>query len=343
MGKIRSSFRQITPSTLKSKSDIPDQTDITVNASDIDCVNIKLTEVKNIIGCDTFSVYDVCRHDNVNVWSQFGPTVRSYLNTGTWAATLVNSKPTECKLGDFAGYDHFSSVIPGYVMDMDPTTIWINQGAYATLPISFNIGDFDYPNLGSNPGILLVLFDSLGAIKAWSLEDLNLLYESADLTATTIDTISSDTTGWYAGVYITNDNTVINPNNLQSTVRCIVPNCPLFDVNIKVKLPYSAVFADTQTAYPQSPWSITSGQSLTMNWSTGYATIPSYMSSTNSYTEINITIQLTDWTGAVIGEDTIFSGAYTAGQQISGTWYLGMINIPSYGYKVTVYIEESAF
>ena len=97
MGKIRTAFRQITAATLKSKASIPAQTDITVVGNTIDCVNISLTQVKNVIGALTFSVYDVCRHDNVNVWSQFGPTIRSYSGVGTWSAALVNSKPTECR------------------------------------------------------------------------------------------------------------------------------------------------------------------------------------------------------------------------------------------------------
>lgn len=336
MGKIRSTFRQITATTLKSKSDIPKQADITVNSGNIDCVNISLTQVKNVIGSSTFSVYDVCRHDNVNVWSQFGPTVRTYSNTGTWSATLVNSKPTQANLGDFAGYQHNPFFVPGYITTV-PMEIWINSGSTATIFLDLNIGDFDYPNLGSNPGIVFVLFNSRGSIMGWSVQSFSSLKEFANLELTTIDPLSSNTTGWYAGVYITNSDSYFSSSEIQASVMCRVPNCNTFAVDIKVKQSTTFVWADTGTQSPPSPWSVSI---VSMNWSSGNLSITNLEKSTDSV-QLEIWAELTNWLNEVVGSVEIYNGPYTGFTWISGTFYVGMTSIPSLGYKVTIYITES--
>ena len=101
MGKIRDIYNTYTAAQLKSRSTIPAATDITANASDIDCVNIKASAVKSTLSAAEYSLYNLCRHANVNHWSWFGPTVRSVVSQ-----ELVNDDPTECRLGDFAGYNH---------------------------------------------------------------------------------------------------------------------------------------------------------------------------------------------------------------------------------------------
>jgi len=57
MGKVRTKYRGFTPTMMKTKADIPaTATDITVNANDIDCVNIKMSDVKTVIGASTYSL-----------------------------------------------------------------------------------------------------------------------------------------------------------------------------------------------------------------------------------------------------------------------------------------------
>lgn len=337
MGKIRTAFRQITAATLKSKASIPAQTDITVVGNTIDCVNISLTQVKNVIGASTFSVYDVCRHDNVNVWSQFGPTIRIYTGVGTWSAALVNSKPTECKLADFAGYQHFTTSVPGYAFPENPKTVYVNSGSKATVLCDVNIGGFDYPDVGSNPGIAFVLFDSGGVIRGWSVISLNNQTETAYLSLDTIDVVSSSTSGWYAGVYITTVDTILSPIDIQGHVKCRLPNAATFTVNIVVRQPRVVIYAHTRTITPPSPWT---ASSTNMNWTSGELTI-SQLNSPNNETNLIVSASLVDFTNTEIGNVEIFNRNYTAFSNISGTWYLGMTNIPTHGYTVTIFVSAT--
>ena len=335
-------FRTLTTSAAKARSDIPAQTDITEGSGYIDCVNISLTRVKNVIGGSTFSVYDLCRHDNVNVWSQFGPTLRSYTGSGTFStAVLVNSKPTTCKLGDFAGYDHVPVAVPGYETDPDPTVVYVNTGSYATLTVDINIGEFDYPDAGTNPGLLFIVFDAFGTIKGWELYDLDTFGHNANLELTTIDIITSNKTGWYAGVYITNDNTITNSEDLEETVLCIVPNSPVFDVSIYAMAASNAYYADTLTNEPPEPWDNTNGP-MGMNWTTGYVTIGYFIYNMDDFTDLHIYAELRNYAGTLIGSADIWDGPYNTLDEVYGTWYLGMTDIPAYGYTVRIYIEESA-
>ena len=87
-----------------------------------------------------------------------------------------------------------------------------------------------------------------------------------------------------------------------------------------------------------SPW-VQNGTAA-MNWTTGYFDIGNIQANQN-YDPLAVYARLYNWLDELIGEGSFFSGAYTANTQITGTQYLGMASIPSYGYKVVVYIEES--
>ena len=150
MGKIRDIYRNYNATTLKNRSSIPAATDITVNASNIDCVNIKASAVKSVLGASNYSLYALCRHTNVNKWSNFGPAIVDYSNdlvSGT--GVITSSLPTVCKLGDFAGYKH-TATPPGWPtgeLAAFSKARSIQPYGNATFATTLSIGELEYPNM----------------------------------------------------------------------------------------------------------------------------------------------------------------------------------------------------
>jgi hypothetical protein len=72
MGKQQSTYHAYTASDLKSRASIPAQADIVVNSNNIDCSNIKMSDVKAVLVESSYSLYDLCRSVKVNRNSRFG-------------------------------------------------------------------------------------------------------------------------------------------------------------------------------------------------------------------------------------------------------------------------------
>jgi hypothetical protein len=336
MGKRRNIFRTFTTSALKARADIPAQADISEQTGYIDCSNIKISSVKSVLGATTNSLYELCRHANVNHWSTFGPTVRTYSNTGSFAnAVMVNSDPSVAALGDFAGYDHVPYSTPGwYTTPSNPTDVWVNAGSKGALTADIYLGEIDY-NVGDNGGVAFVLFDSYGTIQGWSLIDLDMVGDSANLSLETINNQVLEHIDWYAGVYITNDNTVVDPDNLETTVQCRLPNTSTFGVHILIKAASEWHYDGDAQSIP-SPW--VQNSSAGMNWNTGYFDIGMIVAN-QGWTNVRVYARLFDWNYNLIGEGEIFDDVYYPLDDITGSAYLGMASIPAYGYHVHVYFE----
>ena len=146
MGKIRDIYSGYTAAQLKSRSSIPAATDITVGTTTIDCVNIKASAVKSVLSATTYSLYDLCRHANVNHWSWFGPTQRTITSQ-----ELVNSDPSVCKLGDFAGYNH-SAATPGIAEGggSGGSKSYDYEGIDILVRVRMELGEIDWKSLSTD-------------------------------------------------------------------------------------------------------------------------------------------------------------------------------------------------
>jgi hypothetical protein len=115
---------------IKTLADIPAQIHMTTGAGYVDCSNISLSAVKNLLNSPNYSLYDICRTDGtfvaggeagkINAWARYKPGTVSY-NTGqtpanAWdaAPTFTYNKPDTARLGDFAGYRHDEDTTPVY-------------------------------------------------------------------------------------------------------------------------------------------------------------------------------------------------------------------------------------
>lgn len=339
MGKILNTYRAYTATDLKNRSNVPAAADIVTGTSSITCNNIDTTDVRNTLGASNNKVKELCTSANVNVWSNFAPVNRTITGSDI-TATLVNSVPTsEFRLGDFAGYNHTASA-PGWVGNGENNAkddIWIASGNYATFISDISIGEVDYTDLGG-VGVMLVATEKVnGTIEAWGVESLSTLKEYANLTATTTNTVSIQRT-YILRSYITNTTSIAASNNVYPAVVCRVPNVNDVEVTVKILSASFWYYDTTGTTTIPSPW-IQNG-SAGMNWSTGYMSIGSIYANT-SYSQIKIYANLFNSNNQLVGSGTWLDGSYSAYQSVSGSVYMGMTNIPTNGYRVTVYFEES--
>lgn len=115
------------PPDLKADADIPAQADILVGATYIDCSNIKLSSVADLLSAPRH-LYDVCNLTHtfvaggeagkINAWARYKPgevTYATALPTNCYDnPTFTYTAPggSGARLGDFAGYNHTENTRP---------------------------------------------------------------------------------------------------------------------------------------------------------------------------------------------------------------------------------------
>lgn len=158
MGKIRNTYRAYTNTELKSRASIPLQADITTGTGNIDCVNISLARVKNLLGEPYFSVPSVCTSSKVNKWSGFSPKVMGVTNPGR-NGVITWSNPTTYRLSDFAGYNHYA-ITPSYYSTTHADTVTTTtSGQSVQVEVQFDIGELILTDINSAMGIALCVLD----------------------------------------------------------------------------------------------------------------------------------------------------------------------------------------
>lgn len=328
MAKVINAYRTYTASVINSR--MSDTCDHTVVGSTVECTNIKMSKVKNVLGAATYSLYELCRHANVNHWSAFGPTVRGSSGSGR-SKVMTNSDPTVCSLGSFAGYNH-SAPLPGWQTGGEAAAeadIWVNSGSKATVSANVSLGEVDYTGAA---GVAMLIFDSYDNIVGWGQQALSGLGNNFILYGETDANITLDKS-YHAMGYVIDTYPLAQSEDVESAVVCQIPLLTEWDVNIKVKAASEWHYSGDGQTIP-SPW-VQNG-SAGMNWNTGYFDIGSIATNNNYGSSFRIVATLYDWSNDVIGSDEIYSGAYTALDDITGSVYLGMATIPAYGYSVVV-------
>jgi hypothetical protein len=138
-------------SIVKSDADIPAQADMTVTANYVDCSNIKLSEVKTLLGVAAFNLSDCCTSAAIKKWAAFRPgSFEGPAGGGSdWVPTDITDTPIYVqtwpggtiadayKLGEFAGYNH-DEVNPPTYYDSGPTTP-LSYETGKSIDISFSL------------------------------------------------------------------------------------------------------------------------------------------------------------------------------------------------------------
>jgi hypothetical protein len=337
MGKIINAYRGYTATDVKNKATSGVSGTMTVAGSTVDCTNITVTGIKTAIAESVNSVGSLCSSNKVNRWSGYSPILRSTSGSG-YNTVLVNSAPSSnFQMGSFAGYNH-SAPTPGWATNGQANAtadVWINSGTKATLISDLVIGELLYENAG---GVLLVAYNDSQVPVAYGEEPLSGLKETANLSAESIDNISVQQT-WTLRNFIKNNNIISGINDISGAIMYRVPNVSDVSVTIKIKTLSTWYYGATGTQTLPSPW--TQASSAGMNWTTGYFDIGS-IEANATYNNFRVYVTMYNWLNEVVGTADLFNGNYTPYYDITGSVYLGMTNIPNYGYRVVVQFEEES-
>ena len=111
MGKIINTYGGFTAQQIKDRASAT--CNMVVNGSTVECSDITVSKVKNVLGANTTTVGGLCSSSTVNKWSQFS-SYECYSDNGVLKFMLK----TPYTLGCFAGYNH-NAVAPSFT---DKTT-----------------------------------------------------------------------------------------------------------------------------------------------------------------------------------------------------------------------------
>lgn len=343
MGKIREGYGiwSNNKDGLRTRSSVPTQANITAvdgTPDYIDCVNISMSQIASVIGVTAGSLYDLCRHANVNRWSEFCPVSRAFSGSG-YTTDLVNSVPSApYKLSDFAGYNH-NALAPGWQSGGQADAeadLWININSKAQIEAKICIGEIDWSALGAYWAVMLI-FDSGDSIVGWGKQDITTAANNFNLYGETTNTVGADTSGWYGRLLICDNPNLNSSEDVESALLCRIPNITTFDINIKVKASSTWKYSGTNNQTLPDSW-IQNG-AAGMNWTTGVFNIGSIAHTQNKNVKIKVTMY--DWltdvvtSGYIVGSDLSYFSYEAGGDDITGTVDLGD-NIALYGYLVVV-------
>jgi len=339
--KRRYVYNLFSASELKSKADIPEQDNITIVDDTVDyiaCINVS----KYFI-CDFFSLdrdtglIDLCRYAGVNRWAAFCPVERGFSGTG-WTRDLVNNVPTLCRQLDFAGYNH-DALTPGWQTGgqaIAEAEVWVNLGSKGTVECRICIGEVNWNDINAG-WVIAVIFNASDVPIGWSKVDINTVANNFTIYPETVDPIALDHLDYYGRFVICDDAEIAQLEDVESAILCRVPNTNTFEVNFKVKAASAIYYDATGTGQPPSPWVNNNGV-LGINWNTGVVTIGYDLEATQSWTNVRFQATLYNWLDEVIGQADIFDDVYNALDSVYGSAYVGMTNIPLFGYTVKVEI-----
>lgn len=143
MGKILAPYAGFTAAQIIAKSS--NTSDMVVSGTNVDCSNITVTKVKNVLGDGATSIGGLSTTSRVNKWSGFGPVT---YNTSDNIVTPLFKTPYS--LGNFAGYNH-NAIVP-YLYFPYPTNIRSSGEAnkYQNIGCFINLGDVDWQTIWPN-------------------------------------------------------------------------------------------------------------------------------------------------------------------------------------------------
>lgn len=329
MAKVIIKYRGYTAAQLKSRATIPNQADMIIVGNTVECVNITTAKIRNAIGVASNAIGNLSSHANVNVWSGFGPTVRSVATQ-----VLINNVGTSPHaMGEFAGYNH-GARIPGWITNAPSGDIWINANSDAIFTVDVYVGEVQYQLISpAIVGITLAIYNSAGNLVGWGSRNFETDLVQDDVTSlqATVYSIGVETT--YTGrIWLVGDTSAFD----DSQISCRLPNTSDFTQTVKLKS-FSEWHYDGDAQVIPSPWVVNG--SVGMNFTTGYFTLNNIASPTG-YANVKIYARLFDWTYTQIGIDVIlYNNVYYPPDDIYASEYMGMVNIPDHGYHVFVYFE----
>jgi hypothetical protein len=309
MAKVRNAYRAITAAAILARSS--NTCDMAVSGTTVSCTNVKMSKVKNVLGASTYSLVDLCTHNNINHWSGFGCTKRTVVSGFLQNSNMDSPYP----LGNFACYNH-DAPVPAYVGTGHTVTVRVyGVGATATKALSVTIGEplykgSDISNDESAVGVALTLWDGQTFL-GFGITDLDACTTGADLTAES-QAISTTTT-ITGKIYLCNSLTVFDQN--LSNVVCKLSGLTDFNFNAVVLV---ANYINVQNVgFMNSSNTVITAGECTFSSYNGTLTFPAMHKHTG---EVGLVIyaRLYHQIAGLVEEQIVFSGDYVADDTIAG-------------------------
>jgi len=326
---ILNAYRGFTATAIKNRATVPDAADMTVVGTTVECADIDIEKIRDALGITSLDFNAQANDAVVNPWSGFGPAERSVSGQ-----EIVNFVADPDGLFEWAGYNH-TAITPGWQtggLAAATADLWVDSGGDAVFSVNVNVGEVQYQNISpAIVGICLAIYNDTGNLVAWGVRNFDGASVQNDVTnlQATLSGVTLEHT--YTGrIWLVDDT-----SDFDDTQQvCYLPNTAAFAKTVKIKTASVWYYSDGGTQTIPSPW--TQNGAAGMNWTTGYFDI-GMIATNNSYgSSFRIVATLRDWNNDVIGTADIYSGAYNALDDITGSVYLNMTNIPAYGYKVII-------
>ena len=172
MGKIITAYGGFTATDIKNRAEIPAQADMVVTGNNVDCSNISVSLVKNVLGESSTAVGGLCTSPLVNTWSGFAPT-EWYVS----GVSLLNRVKTPYSMGSFAGYNH-NAIVPGFMGGSHMTTFKYVAGdsTQYTIAAGLQVGEINFPAMLSSNYVKLVVKENGNSVGTGGLVAIGTTY-----------------------------------------------------------------------------------------------------------------------------------------------------------------------
>ena len=330
MGKILNTYRGFTASNIISKAS--NTCTHTLAGQTVDCTDISVSKIKNVLGATTNNLSELCTNSNVNVYSGFSPKYWFVSGANPETATLTNDNKIPYQMGYFAGYNHNANASGwnGWKSSAE-TAIWVTNGGTATFIADVYISEIKYQDITNCLGFALTIWDG-ATLKGYDIIDIN------DTNVTDYCSFSCNVGNMienknYTGkIYLVNNISTFSQN--LGNALCRIPNIDDFTTAVNIY-----VNSGLNTA-GCAGWTV-SGAGINLSNSTVSF---SNMYSSNSYSDITIQVRLVKQFDGSSEITVYYSGAYNAYDSIG---YISNVihsstPIPSYGYTAYLEVEVSS-
>lgn len=282
---IISVYRGYTAAAIKARADIPAQDDMTITLDDIDCKNISVSMVRNILNSPSSGVKGVANDSNVNVWSGFGPTVRT-----APAQVLVNSAPSAGSLGSFAGYNHYATA-PGWSIAPVSGDLYVASGGSAVFEASVDIGEVNWlEDMGVIAVVHAIYYGE--TMVAYTAVNLETAQPTNIVDALTVTLTNQTLQRAYTGRIWLVDHLVDFSEN---DIVCRLPNTSDYITTVKI-LPATTTVFDGPTG-----WTADVGYNNSPNGTVTYANLIGDA----TYDEVRVYASIWGWREGLLGSEIL--------------------------------------
>lgn len=221
-----------------------------------DATDIKMSEVRNVLGASSYSLKTLCLSTQINEWAAFKPTRLTHPSGMTISSSeFVYQKPNDTsgyKLGDFAGYNH-QAPTPD-VIEGDSAIEYVADGTTATTTIIITLPEWDVRDFAVD-GLYVISRKQGGGFSytnTVNFTDFNIENKSVGIDIT-YEKLANDYTleleTWYKSASV---NEFVKHNDFTSTITMDAIPEPV--AGFYAEIPYTMEYGSSSYNYSTGNW-----------------------------------------------------------------------------------------